>query len=203
MSMFKKVLFAAAASLVAICSAKAQVVLQASSVQLQPQIGRDQDGFKTCGLRAVVVVDRHRNVEAYDFSLNVYHDFLAMAKAGKSASPKKAVLEGQPNMKPVLPAPVNFWIAGEADSKPLMPVKVVRAETSGYILAGLDFVRTFETFMDMAQGKRMQFVVRYKSEPVDNVIAFGASLPEVELTSLHACVTGLHSRMQVENEARQ
>lgn len=50
---------------------QAQVVLQAASAQLQPQIGRDANEYTTCGMRAVVLDLKPDLVEAYDFSLNV------------------------------------------------------------------------------------------------------------------------------------
>lgn len=180
--------------------ADAQVVVQAIHTALQPQIGRDADGFKVCGIRAVILDKKPMVVDAYDFSINIRADmFAGLIKAGKSTTLLTDFNRGTSSSKVVLPAPTSVWIVGELDGKPLLPTKIIPAETPGFILAGADLVQTWKVILAMMQGERMQFAVRYKDQDVDTVVSFSGSLKDEELKPLFACLEGLQARMQ--NEA--
>lgn len=177
----------------------AQVVVQAASAQLQPQIGRDTKGYSVCGIRAVVLDEKPTLIEAYDFSINLRADmFGGLLKAGKSTTTKSDFIKGKLASKVVIPAPVAFWIAKESDGKALMPSKVIPAETPGYILAGGELVQTWQTVLAIIHGERMQFAVRYKNQGYDTVVSFSGKLKEEELKPLTACLEGMLERLKSE-----
>jgi hypothetical protein len=175
----------------------AQMVIQADSARLQPQIHRDDAGYKSCGVRVIVVAPGERNyTDAYDFSMNVWATLHAgVLKAGKTRATKSEILSGKASMKAITPAPVKFWIAKESEGKALMPLKIIAAETKGYILEGADLVQTMDAIMATITGERMQFAVRYKNEPLDVVVSFAATMPEHESQPLMACFNGIIERM--------
>ena len=178
---------------------KAQVVVQAASAELQPQIGRDANGYTTCGMRAVVLDLKPDLVEAYDFSLNVRLGMTAgTIKAGKLQTPAAKFKRGQFEPKVIVPGPINFWIAKELEGKALTPIKTLAAESPGYILGLTDFVGTWSAVMALLGGERMQFATRYKNQPYDTVVSFSGLLSAEEAKPLMACLDGLINRMQEE-----
>ncbi|QOL48140.1 hypothetical protein [Massilia litorea] len=178
---------------------QAQVVMQAASAQLQPQIGRDANGYTTCGMRAVVLDMKPDVVEAYDFSLNLRLGMTAGAiKAGKLQTPGAKFKKGQFEQKVVLPGPTNFWIAKESEGKALIPTKIFAADSPGYILGLADFIGTLSAVTALLEGERMQFATRYKNQPYDTVVSFSGALSAEEAKPLMACLEGLINRMQEE-----
>jgi hypothetical protein len=103
-------------------SANSQVVLNAALTALQPTVMRDDRGFKSCGVRAVVVVgETVQNMESYDFSMNIYANNLSgMVKAGKYAQAELTKAKTRGTVIAVQPAPVLFWIA-RADQERATP----------------------------------------------------------------------------------
>lgn len=178
--------------------AQAQMVVQAYSAQLQPQIGRDAEGYTTCGIRAVVLDMTPTLVDAYDFSINLYLGLVGMAKAGKAQTSIVRFLNGKKDIKPIRPSPVNFWIANESDGKALTPFKIIASESPGYILAGVDFIQASHKILAIAHGERMQFATRYKNQHIDTVVSFAGKLTEEEFNPLLACLAGLGERMSAE-----
>lgn len=167
----------------------AQMVIQAESVSLQPQIGRDETGFSTCGIRAVVIAKSGQDYDLYDFSLNIRAEVLYGAmKAGKSRISVQAVQQGKVSTEAVLPAPVRFWISKEDEGKAIIPLKILPADTKGYILEVADLSETYKGIMAMIIGERMQFAVRYKNQPLDVVVSFSEKLPEIERAPLMRCL---------------
>ena len=176
--------------------ANAQMVIQADSAELQPQIGRDEIGFSSCGVRAVVVAKDNKFLDAYDFSLMVRSDvFGGTLKAGKVRTTAPALLKGKNSYELVVPAPINFWMAKESEGKALRPTRIIPAENKGYILGIADAADTFEIIMAMIHGDRLQFAIRYKKEPVDVVVAFSAAMPESERKPLMTCINGVIERL--------
>jgi hypothetical protein len=108
--------------------------MQAGNVTLQPQIGRDENGFSSCGVRAISMVDLGKSAEMFDFSLVIYRGkYGGLIKAGKyTLSP--ADLQRQTLPSAVMPAPVKFWIATDTDGKPLMAEKISPSDDAGFIL---------------------------------------------------------------------
>jgi hypothetical protein len=179
--------------------ATAQVVVQASSVVLQPQIGRDAVGYTQCGVRAVVLDVKPKIVDTYDFSIMFRLGLLAgMVKAGKYETSSSDFLKQKLALNAVMPAPVTFWIAKESEGKALMPTKIIPADTPGFILAGTDMLQAWSTVIAVIQGERMQFATRYKKQGNDTVVSFAGSMPEQELQPLMACMQGLAQRMRDE-----
>ncbi|WP_305072817.1 hypothetical protein [Propionivibrio sp.] len=188
------------AILMALCvissCASAQMVLQADSAALQPQIGRDENGFSSCGVRGVVIVSRAQYWDAYDFSAMVRLDLpYGMLKAGKSRTPAQEAVKGKFSTKSVVPPPVNFWFAQENEGKPLTPIKTIPAETKGYILELANIGDTLRGILAMIHGERMQFAIRYKNEPADVVVAFAAQMPDYERAPLMKCIKEVGNRM--------
>jgi len=178
--------------------ASAQMLLRAETAASQAQIGRDAEGYSTCGIRttAFVALDKG-NAEIYDFSLNVYRDhFFGMLKAGKTFATAKQVLNQDLSAKAVTPRPIRFWISAANDDKPLISTKVTDSETKGYMIAGGDFVLTFQNIYAVMYGEQMQFVTRYAKEKLDVVISFKAPLPKDEQDALVSCLDGIRKRLE-------
>lgn len=185
-------------------SLHAQMVLQADSVKLQPQIGRDAEGFNSCGVRAVVVLANSQYIDAYDFSLMVRFDMpYGTWKAGKSRTPIKAAKAGKFTAGASVPPPIRFWLASENEGKPTSPIKIIPAETKGYILEISDLVGTLRGIYSIIHGERMHFAMRYKSEPVDAVISFAEMMPDNERLPLVKCLNGVGDRLGKEVEQRK
>jgi hypothetical protein len=182
--------------------AQAQTVVQAASAQLQPQVRRDAEGFAECGLRATVIDLLPDGADAYDFTLSLRLGLkVGMFKAGKANTSMAMLKKHQHNINGILPGPVNFWMAKEEEGKPMLPLKIIPADTPGFILGGVDFGQAWANILGMADGERMQFAVRYKNQPVDTVISFATTLKDEERKSLMACFDGLVKRMAVEIDA--
>lgn len=176
-------------------SAAAQGVTQADVAEIQSQIRRGENGFSACGVRAVVGVIVQKEIVAYDFSLIIdAKSHYALAKAGKTINSTKALLEGK-HTAAVTPAPTNFWAVPEKSGKLIPPKKIIPAENRGFILAAADLVQTYESILAMAHGERMHFAVRYKDEPVDNVIAFAANMSDAERASLMTCLDSVIAQL--------
>jgi hypothetical protein len=173
-------------------TANAQALIPADNVTLQPQIGRDERGFSSCGVRAISMVSLGKRTEMFDFSLVIYRGtFGGLIKAGKYIlSPSD--LQRQTLPKAVTPGPTKFWISADTDGKPLTAQKISPAEDAGFILGLGDLVSTWKTILAISHGEGMQFVVRFPSESYDRVIAFSSSLPAGELKSLNACLSSLY-----------
>jgi hypothetical protein len=198
---FKRKLYAFLFVALQLEPAAAQMLIQADLALLQPQISRDETGFRSCGVRAVVMSDDTQIVEAYDFSLMVdARHFVGMLKAGKRITTKAQLLKGDRSNKVVMPLPIKFWIAREAEGKAISPQKVVPSETKGFILGIADIAQTYEGIFAIIHGERMQFAVRYKEQLIDVVISFVGEMSEVERNSLLICLNGIVERMRAETK---
>mgnify|MGYP000202683736 FL=1 len=179
--------------------AVAQMVLQADMAVLQPQISRDSVGFNRCGIRAVVSLFnlQEKSAENYDFTVmfDVKRSYAAM-KAGKNSRRYDPVQRKYGDPSVTLPSPYVFWIADELDGKPAFMGKYSASPDRGYILGLGEFVPAFKAMQAMMDGRRVQFVMRYKSEKLDHVISFKAKLPPEELAPLEKCFADLIERMK-------
>lgn len=198
----KNLCLAAALFSLWIPSLSAQTVHQAGNAKYQPQINRDEGGFSSCGVRAVVTLDTGSHVEVHDFSINIYAKLdRGLLKAGKSETKKADALQGKFVMDAVTPAPVKFWIAPETAGKPLLASNIKNgAQSPGFLLGTAGLVQTLETILAMIGGTRMQFVTRYKNQDLDRVISFGAAMPDEEAGPLEACLQGVIDRMTSTSE---
>ena len=115
----------------------------------------------------------------YDFSLNIYPNLhYGLLKTGKTRTTKTAMLKEKKRPETYLPAPVKFWIAGESESKALAMQKVIAAESKGFVLENGDIILFLESIYALANGEKMQFVVRYPNEKLDVVVGFSGALKE-------------------------
>lgn len=200
----KKILSSLASlSFVALVSyATAQPVLQADIAVLQPQISRDSIGFDRCGIRAVVSLfdPQRKDAETYDFSvmLDAAGPY-AILKGGKNSARFDPVRQKLSDPKITLPAPSSFWIADALDGKSATIEKTFPGESKGYILGLAETGPAFKAIRAMMEGRRAQFVMRYKSEKIDKVISFAAKLSPEEIAPLERCFEDLIERMK--NEA--
>jgi hypothetical protein len=73
--------------------ASAGMLIETSIAGLQPQIGRDESGFNTCGIRAMVMAEHSGYLQTYDFSISIHHNaFAGLMKSGKSRTTKRESL---------------------------------------------------------------------------------------------------------------
>lgn len=178
-------------------TADAQMVVNALEAKTQAQVARDEKGFKSCGVRAIVLINDGGKGKLYDFSVYAYPDVLGgMVKAGAYFPDKKTSV--------IRPAPVDFWVVEATEAQRLHPKKITPAETDGFILGMTDYGPALETIFAMAHGRRMQFAVRYKNEPLDRTVSFQSKLEPTDLEAFVACAKGLESRLEVAiEEARK
>ena len=180
-------------------SAMAGMVLQATSATLQPLIERNEKGFFMCGVRGMVSDVTGNQLRLYDFSLHIRVDALfGMLKAGSHLTPIKSINKDSSSLTTAIPAPVKFWIAKEKVGKPITLSNIMPAISAGFIIGSAELVDTLEGIMAIIYGERMQFVIRYKAEPVDRVISFSAEMPKIELEPLTTCIEDVTSRMAKE-----
>jgi hypothetical protein len=183
--------------------ASAGMLIETTIAGLQPQIGRDESGFKTCGIRAVVIAEHSGYVHTYDFSINIYHNtYVGLLKSGKSRTTKKESLAKKTIGATYLPAPTGFWISKEREGKPLVMQKLVAAETKGFVLGHGDFEQSFDMIYNLIGGEKIHFVMQYPTEKTEAVISFDAVLTEPQSESLVSCFQGLLERMRAEAEKK-
>ncbi|WP_426176107.1 hypothetical protein [Massilia sp. TWR1-2-2] len=173
----------------------AQAVVEAQQVQLQAQIRRDSKGFSSCGVRVVALTSAADTMDAYDFSIMIGTDAYGTLKAGKYRA-KLTPVGGKADFArdAVSPGPLSFCIAKELEGKPLLPIKVMPAETPGFILALGDGLQTLEKIVAISLGERLQFALRYKNQPGDKIVAFKGFLTNEERAPIFACIEGLMVR---------
>lgn len=177
--------------------ASAQTVTNAVKVTLTSQIGRDSEGFSSCGVHVVAIGSRPGFWDAHTFTLSLLlnTDF-GVVKAGKTTMTAASAASGKINdAKAVLPAPMEFWIAGEKEGKALRTFHVMPANDTGAILGGLNLHGTLKAIIDLTDGERMHFSMRYPKQTQENVVAFSQKLPKDERDALSACLIGLTERM--------
>lgn len=197
-----KILFAALGMATAVGTASAQIVIEATSATLQAQIGRDENGFSSCGIRALVLDADTKDVDAYDFSIVIRPTmYFGLMKAGKSHANLKK-LKDAGDMKGVTPAPIMFWIAEEQSPNSVRMDKIIQAENKGFILGSADLAKSYEAVIAIAAGKRMQFVTRYANQKLDRVIGFSGKLSDKEVAPLASCLQKVMAKIgkQAEEE---
>jgi hypothetical protein len=179
------------------CSAAfAQTVTEAATASLQAQIGRDDTGFNNCGVRAVVMDGDAKLVEAYDFSIHIRSSMsYGLLKAGKMSG-SMSKIKGPEDLKMVLPAPIMFWVAEEKSPESLRMLKIIPADTKGFILGSGDLLKSYQAIIAIATGQRMQFATRYANQSVERVMAFSAKLSDQEREALSACLDNVIARMR-------
>lgn len=171
-------------------SAMAGIVIQANSVALQTQIDRNEGGFKSCGVRGVVVTTTKNYLDAYDFLLMARADMPhGTLNAGKLQFYKQTTIKGKGSSEVVTPPPIKFWLVQGGESNATRPMKITPTETEGYILELANLKDTLRRIRAMVNGERMRLVVRYKNQPADVVINFSAAIPAIERTPLLECLS--------------
>lgn len=184
--------------------ASAGMLIETSIAGLQPQIGRDESGFNTCGIRALVMAEHSGYLQTYDFSISIHHNaFAGLMKSGKSRTTKRESLAKKSIGKTFLPAPTGFWISKEKEGKPLVMQKLIAADTKGFVLGHGDFEQSIDMIYNLIGGEKIHFVMQYPTEKTDAVISFDAVLTEPQSESLVSCIQGLLERMLKEAEKKQ
>lgn len=169
---------------------RAQTVQNAALSAVQPTVSRDDAGFSSCGVRAVIVVGEGKANRAYDFSINAYAEAVSgMIKAGAYSDLKATTAA-------IHPAPVGFWIAEATKGAALRPKKIMPAESPGFILGLTELVPAVEVMYALALGTRMQFSLRYKGEAVDRAVSFEKRMGKTDFEAFTACMDGLQKRME-------
>ncbi len=177
-------------------SGYAQALVQGNVLSRQPKIERDGNGFVACGLSTVITVNREEWVEVHHLSLLVNGEsMLGLFDAAKTNVSQSNARNGKYVGDMVKPTPMRFWIAKETDSKALIPIEIVKSGTPGHITGKLDFSRSFGLLAAMMHGERVQFVLGYEDQSIDEVISFSERLPRPEASALAACLNGVRDRV--------
>lgn len=171
-------------------SAVAGVTINASSVAVQPQIDRDESGFKSCGVRGVIVTSSKHYLDAYDFSLMVSTGTrYGTLNAGNLRFSTQNSLKRKSSSDVFTYLPAKYWLAQASERKATEPIKIIQA--NGYLVEHANLKDTRRRITALINGKRMRFFVHYKNQPEDIVVNFSASMPAAERSQLLECLAGV------------
>lgn len=181
-------------------AASAQTVFQADSVQAQPQVMRDEKGYKSCGVRVVTsTLAPGPKFLSYDFSVNIWETASGMMKAGQySFDVVKAKTTDLKNMTVIVPAPSSFWIGKRDDGETLKPTKYIPGNDAGFTLGGADGMLATKIILAIVAGEPMQVSLQYPKAQYNRVVSFQVDMSENDSKAVSSCMTGLIHRMQVE-----
>lgn len=184
-------------------STSAQNVINADNAAVQPTVRRDDKGFASCGVRVIAQVILPKEMETFDFSLNLDSAaFLGLLKAGKYFIPGNARIGWDIEKRvTVAPGPSTFWFAEQSADVPLTPLKVAKSDSAGFALGVAEFDRTASTIIAIINGKVVQFAVRYPSENLDRVISFKSDMAQADKDTFFACWDGMRRRLEREVES--
>lgn len=149
------------------------------------------------GSQIVAIKTSGETTNVYDFSVMFYvKGASGFSKFGTGVVPTAAMMKGNTQLEPVLPAPVSFWIARVDQAKAVRPVKYLQGEDDGYTLAVTNDPDALRAIDDIATGRTMQFNIRYKDDRFDVVNQFSAPLSPDEAVSYRACLAGIVERLK-------
>jgi len=176
----------------------AQNVINADNGSAQATVRRDDAGFQSCGVRAIVQVLQPKYIETYDFSLNLDGAIIkGLLKVGQYQVPGNARQGWEfGKRKTVMPAPKGFWFAEATSDLPLKPEKSVKAEDAGFALGIADFGQTSDTVMAIVEGKPVQFSLRYPDDKFDRIISFKVEMKDEDKQTFFNCMAGLQRRIE-------
>lgn len=186
------------------CPGIAQTVLKADVVSVQPNIGRDADGYKSCGLHvsAVSLVDG-KDAFAYDFSVNLYPSATGLMKAGRyQVTYSKTKGWNFDDLTPSIPGPESFWLAKRNEPSTLAPEKYVKSENPGFVIGGTSGPLAASMLHGILAGEPMQVQLRYPKERMGQIIAFSAKVGDDDRATTEACIQGLIERMRKDLESK-
>lgn len=196
MGFCRQLFFMVMVSFICVTQAEAGGLIQAVRVDAQPQIDRDSEGFKFCGIWVNATVLGVQDVEVYSFSMTLVRDKnFFILKAGKSRAPSKSLEKDDYQFTKVTPGPIEVWLAKEGESATLSPKKLIAADTAGYVVGAVGLTTAFDHLFAIIVGKRMQIALNYENEPQKSVISFATQIPEVEQQAIMSCVQGVAERM--------
>lgn len=176
-------------------AASAQPVVDVDEARSVVKVGRDQQGYSSCGTVTQLLPGPNAAVMGairHEFSIELMASGAAGVTAGSSiVDPVSG--KATPGAEP----PTRFWLAEAAGGERLMPADLFNSiEARSIVLALVPFPDAMRTLRALASGARMHVVIRYKSEQADGVVAFAAPLPEPEARTLAVCIDGLLPRVR-------
>lgn len=172
--------------------AHAQTVLQASAT-LQPLTRADNQGYSSCGIRAVITTPVPGGVVlGADFSVNLETTPRpwSLIKVGhiKGRLPDYKSLKAQPL--------VAFALAKESDGKPIKLSETRPAETPNFLLARAGMDDALALFTALFMGERVQLSVTKKKGGVSTVFAFSGEMEKEDFISLQSCLKVVLTRIE-------
>lgn len=172
-------------------SALAQGLIAADSATAQALVGRDGNGFSSCGVRVLAIVASVSSGEMYDFSVAIYRkNLMPLIKAGRYEITKADLQKGA--LPPAaVPAPVKFLLSSATQDSTLEATNIMPAEDKGFSLGLADRAKTFFAITALADGENMHLVMRSPKQQWDRVVSFSAKLADGESKSLNACLDSL------------
>lgn len=171
--------------------ALAQGLTAADSATAQALVGRDGNGFSSCGVRVLATVASVSSGEMYDFSVAIYRkNFMPLIKAGRYELTKADIQKGV--LPPAaLPRPSKFLLSSATQDATLEATNIMAAEDKGFSLGLADRVKTFLAITALADGENMHLVMRSPKQRWDRVVSFSVKLTEGEAKSLNSCLGSL------------
>ncbi|MES2024329.1 MAG: hypothetical protein V4448_02115 [Pseudomonadota bacterium] len=174
----------------------AQGIIAADSVTAQALVGRDGNGFSSCGVRVLATVASMSSGEMYDFSVAVYRkNLMPLIKAGRYDLTKADIQKGV--LPPAaVPAPSKFLLSSATQDATLEATNIMPAEDKGFSLGLADLAKTWLAITALADGENMHLVMRSPKQRWDRVVSFSAKLTEGEAKSLNSCLGSLVKDME-------
>lgn len=181
----------------------AGIVYNASSSKSQVTMSRSLNGISSCGIRATVVAAIGDKTHVFDFSGSAYREgMFGLWKAGSYVQPTKALLTAPMALETTVrtPAPTGFWLAESGSNVPVSMTQTAPGEGRGFTLGPGDFIATMRSVIAIAGGDSGQFSLAYKSDKVENIIAFEAPLSQADYQTLLQCFTGLKEGIELDHK---
>ncbi|UIN20797.1 hypothetical protein [Herbaspirillum frisingense] len=180
-------------------SAAAQQLIKVDDVSSVAQIGRDVDGFTSCGIRTVGLAISATESSAFDFSILFRADVVgALGKFGGGTFKNTELIKKRqiPDFKP--PAPDTFWIAASEDDLTAAPINKLQSQTPGFLLVTLSPVKAISIIRAISSGQNMQVSLKWEGRQYHPVYQFSAPLPPDEQRSLSVCISSSIEKLKAE-----
>lgn len=180
--------------------AHAQTVIRVDHTDLALIVSNDEDGFRSCGVRAMVLAGEGKHGWIYEFTVGVYPDLLEGLSIAVKYNPMDVVSRSK--LTAVRPGPTAFWIAAPDRGTRVTLGKLI-PDKPGFIAGSTELMPSLEMVTNIATGKQIQFALRYKNEQADRIVSFAKTMSDADLRTLLACTKGIEGRMMKALDAQQ
>lgn len=189
-----KILLAACIAFALSTTAVGQTIETGIAPKYQALVNRDASGFKSCGIRVLVVQQRAYAYDFHDFSLVAY-DTSGVIKAGKQTIGKDAFDKNDKSQLHFAGSgPDRFWVAASLREAIVSAKNIQPSNTPGFVLSAAELGATLGTLMAMMECEPIHFVSHYPDETVDSVVSFSGNLTLDDKAAISTCLMSIGQR---------